>query len=352
MKKSDDPYTLLGLNLAAPLEEVKRAYRRLAMRWHPDRNPSTAAESEFKRIKEAYELILDPQRYKQWQQTQASAAPPRHDTPPEPAATGEDVTQTLILTLEEAAHGCVKSVELNRSSRCALCHGSGRVHHTHSIPCVQCNGIGRLRGDNRGSRLCGGCGGRGYLRESECAECAGSGWRKKLRTLSVKVPPGIVHGERLRLARQARHAAEGVNSEGAAGDLYLEIRLAPHALFELQQRDLHCTLPVSIFQLLSAGKIVVPTLSGSTTLELRPFSGQAADYRLPGHGFPKKHGRGAGDLFLHVQPVYPAHFSAKDRALLECLEASLDENLEQRAPQLADWAMRLKKNRQENSGPM
>jgi molecular chaperone DnaJ len=342
MKKSDDPYALLGLHSAASLEEVKGAYRRLAMRWHPDRNPSAAAESEFKRIKEAYELILDPPRYRQWQQTQTSAATAKHNTQPEPAATGDDVTQTLTLTLEEAAQGCSKSVELVRNTRCTPCHGSGRVQHTHSIPCTQCNGIGRVRGDNRGSRLCEGCGGRGYLRESECAECAGSGWRKKLRTLSVKVPPGILHGERLRLARQARH---GTESEGTAGDVYLEVRLAQHALFELQQRDLHCTIPVSIFRLLSGGKIDVPTLSGSATLELLPFTGQAADYCLPAHGFPKKHGRGAGDLFLHVQPVYPSRISTQDRTLLEHMEVSLNENLEKLAPPLADWAIRLRKHK-------
>ena len=338
MKKSDDPYTVLGLHASASLEDVKRAYRRLAMRWHPDRNPSLAAESEFKRVKEAYELILDPQRYRQWQQRSASATPPKRPAPPEPAAAGDDITQALSLTLEEAAHGCAKSIELERNSRCAPCHGSGRIQHTHSILCAQCSGLGRVRGDSRGSRLCQGCGGRGYLRESLCAECAGSGGQKKRRTLSVKVPPGILHGERLRLARQARHGADG---EGAAGDVYLEIRLAPHALFELQQRDLHCTLPVSIFRLLSGGKIAVPTLSGNAALDLLPFTGQTADYRLPAHGFPKKHGRGVGDLFLQVQPVYPAHLSAKDRALLERLEASLADNLERCAPPLAAWAARL-----------
>jgi molecular chaperone DnaJ len=338
MTKSDDPYTLLGLHATATQEEVKRAYRRLAMRWHPDRNPSAAAESEFKRVKEAYELILDPQRYRQWQQTAAAAPTPKRQSAPEPAPTGDDITQTLTLTLEEAAHGCSKSIELARNHRCVPCQGSGRLKYAHSIPCTQCSGIGRVRSNSQGSALCQGCGGRGYLREAECGECAGSGWHNKLRTLSVKVPPGILHGERLRLARQARYGAAG---EGAAGDLYLEIRLAPHALFTLEQRDLHCTVPVSIFRLLSGGEMVVPTLSGSTTLDLRPFTGQAADYRLPGHGFPKKHGRGSGDLFLQVQPVYPVRLNAKDRALLDRLEAALNDKLAQCAPPLADWAARL-----------
>jgi molecular chaperone DnaJ len=340
MRKTDDPYAMLGLPHSASLEEVKRAYRRLAMRWHPDRNASSEAEGEFKRIKDAYELLLDPQRYRQWKDTQTQTQPPTeaHAASARPEAASADETQPLNLSLEEAARGCVKSVERVRSTRCPPCHGSGRVQHSHSVPCAHCNGIGRVRGDGRGSSLCAGCGGRGYLRETECPECSGSGWRKKLRTLSVKVPCGIVHGERLRLARQARHASD---ADAAAGDLYLEIRLAPHSLFELQQRDLHCTVPVSIFRLLAGGKIEVPTLNGSALLDLSPDPAHALDYRLPGHGFPRKHGRGAGDLVVHLQIVHPRLFSAKDRALLERLEASLATDLEQRAPELATWAARL-----------
>ena len=344
MKKSDDPYALLGLPRTASLEDVKRAYRRLAMRWHPDRNPTASAEAEFKRIKAAYELILDPQRYAQWQQGGSASGfsePAAPDESSEPA--GDDLTQSMTLTLEEAAHGCIKSIDLVRSARCTPCHGSGRVQHRHSVPCAQCNGIGRVRGDSSGSILCDGCGGRGFLRETDCAECAGSGWRKKQRTLSVKVPAGILHGERLRLARQARHGPEG---EGTAGDLYLEIRLAPHPLFDLQQRDLHCTVPLSIFRLLAGGKIDVPSLDGCAVLDLQPYPAHGADYRLPGQGFPKKHGRGAGDLIVHLQAVYPANFGAKDRALLERLDASLADDLAQRAPELAAWAERLRE--QEN----
>lgn len=331
MKKSDDPFAALGVHPDASLEDVKRAYRRLAMRWHPDRNPSAAAEAEFKRIKAAYEAILDPQQHAPWRSGESPADPA--------APAGDDVTQVLILTLEEAAHGCSKSIEQVRSSRCSPCHGSGRVQRSHSVPCAQCNGVGRLRGDRLGSLLCTGCGGRGYLRETDCAECAGSGWRRKLRTLSVKVPAGTLHGERLRLARQARHGPDG---ESAAGDLYLEIRLAEHALFELRQRDLHCTVPLSIFRLLGGGKIDVPTLAGSAELDLSSDPAHGLDYRLPGLGFPKKHGRGAGDLLVRLQPVHPAHFSAKDRALLERLEASLAGELEQRAPELAAWAELLR----------
>jgi molecular chaperone DnaJ len=209
------------------------------------------------------------------------------------------------------------------------------VQHTHSTPCALCNGIGRVRGDSHGTRLCDGCGGRGYLRETDCVECAGSGWRKKLRTLSVKVPAGILHGERLRLARQAR---QGPEDGSAAGDLYLEVRLAAHPLFELRERDLHCTVPLSIFQLLAGGCLETPTLNGDCTLDLLPYPGHGLDYRLPAKGFPKKHGRGSGDLVVHLRPIYPSRLGAKDKALLDRLQASLAGDLEQRAPELAAWA--------------
>lgn len=353
MTFAHDPFITLGLHRDASREEVKRAYRRLAMRWHPDRNPSAAAESEFKRIKAAYELLLDPQAYAEWnaanaarQAAAASAADSAESAPKgaaEPAAAGAaDVTQRLDLTLAEAAHGCQKTVELTRSARCPSCAGSGRVHHAHSVPCAQCSGCGRVRGERGGTRVCAGCAGRGYLREADCAECAGSGWRTHTRTLAVRVPAGVLDGERLRLARQAKAAGDG-----AAGDLYLELRIAAHPLFVLNGRDLHCTVPVSIFRLLLGGRIDVPTLDGLAPLDLPPGgapehagsaeSSAGAELRLPGRGFPKKHGRGAGDLLVRLQPVYPTQLGAADAKLLEKLEAGLLSDLARRAPALAEW---------------
>lgn len=333
-----DPFVTLGLHRDAPREDVKRAYRRLAMRWHPDRNASAAAESEFKRIKAAYELILDPHAYGEWLQewTRAQAAAAPEAAPPAtPSAT--DLTQTLELSLEEAAHGCRKDVELARSTRCPGCLGGGRIRRQSSMPCAQCSGCGRVRGGRTGTRLCEACAGRGYLREADCADCAGSGWRTQRRTLAVKVPSGVLDGERLRLARQA--------GEDGAGDVYLELRIAAHPLFVLHGRDLRCTVPVSVFRLLLGGGIEVPTLDGLAPLELpsgaAPESLADTEFRLPGLGFPKKHGRGAGDLLVRLQPVWPASLGAADAALLEKLEAGLQGDLARRAPQLAEWAARL-----------
>lgn len=343
MNRSNDPFTVLGLRRHASLEEVKRAYRRLAMRWHPDRNASAAAENEFKRIKEAYERILDPGYFASTASAGSDAPEPDSEAAEEGGAPGsDDVTETLTLTLEEAALGCVKSIDLTRSNRCKTCHGAGKVQHRNSVPCPQCSGCGRSRGDSRGARLCEACAGRGYLRETACVACAGSGWRKALRTLSVKVPVGILAGERLRLARQARQGADGERGETPSGDLYLEIRLATHSLFVLQQRDLRCEVPVSLFRLLCGGMVEVPTLRGTTMLEVLPYPAHGLEYRLPGQGFPKKHGRGAGDLLLTLLPVYPQHLTVRDKALLERLDTALTGDLPQRAPALAAWAERLR----------
>lgn len=345
MNPSNDPHFVLGIPRTASLEEVKRAFRRLAMRWHPDRNPSAAAETEFKRIKAAYDLILDPEAYAQWLESEAAAAghAPDAGSAAPAAAPAADLTQILVLTLEEAAQGCHKSVEVVRSTRCEACRGSGRIRHTHTVPCAQCKGIGRVRDTQRGSRRCDACAGQGYLRETDCADCSGSGWRKQSRTLSVKVPSGILQGERLRLAGQARHGAEDAP---AAGDLYLEVRLATHPLFQLQQRDLHCKVPIGIFRLLLGGAVEVPTLGGTLSLEVLPYPAHGLDYRLPGQGFPKKHGRGAGDLVLHLEPIHPQNLGAKDRTLLERLDAALAEDLARRAPELAQWAEALKARQQ------
>ncbi len=341
MTLSEDPFSILGVDRQAPLAEVKRAYRRLAMLWHPDRNPSPAAEREFRRVHAAYELLLDPQRLADWQQTQAAGASARRS---EAENVGEDCLQELTLTLEEAARGCRRNIELTHHVRCRICSGSGRLQHPHSVPCPVCSGCGRVAKKGGRTSRCEVCVGRGYLRETDCPECSGSGWCTELRTLAVTVPPGLLDGERLRLARQAPLPP---GSDGTiAGDLYLEIRLAVHPLFVVQGRDLHCQVPVSIFRLLCGGSIEVPTLTGTARVELPPSAHQVAEERLRGLGFPAKGGSAAGDLVVRVLGIYPQGVTAEDRELLAALEARLAADLDRRAPQLAAWALQMRARRQ------
>ncbi|WP_313952508.1 DnaJ C-terminal domain-containing protein [Accumulibacter sp.] len=344
MSIRDDPFAILGVPREASPAEIKRAYRRLAMHWHPDRNPSAAAEAEFKRVHAAYELFLDPQRLAEWQQAQAAAG--ASDSPPPEEVLGDDLTQALTLTLEEAATGCRKEVDLVHGVRCVSCRASGRVEHRNSVPCRRCSGCGRTARHGGGTSVCTGCAGRGYLRETECPDCTGTGWREEPRTLSVTVPPGLVDGERLRLARQAPVIPGGKGGTGGKpGDLYLEIRLAAHPLFALRGRDLHCEVPVSIYRLLCGGCIEVPTLSGTTTLELSPDAAQRQEYRLPGLGFPHQRRQAAGDLVLQLQQIYPESIRPKDIELLERLEVRLASDLARRAPQLAAWEGQMRERR-------
>ncbi len=362
----EDPFAVLGVSPEATPADVKRAYRRLAMHWHPDRNPAAAAEAEFKRVHAAYELFLDPQRLAEWRQAQAASGRSRRESRASASTArarsgaassagsskaagkqpaGEDFSQALTLTLEEAAFGCRKSVALVHGLRCASCGGSGRVQHRNSVPCKRCSGCGRVSRRGGGTSVCEGCAGRGFLRESDCPDCSGSGWLQQARTLSVAVPAGLLAGERLRLAGQAPAPAGGSAAGGGkAGDLYLEIQLAEHPLFVLHGRDLHCRVPVSVFRLLCGGPIEVPSLAGTTPLELSDDPQHGLEYRLPGLGFPAKGRRAAGDLVLQLERIHipPQRITAKGRELLERLAGELDR----RAPALAAWDAQLQARRE------
>lgn len=342
MSRCDDPFTVLGVHREASLDEVKRAYRRLAMHWHPDRNPSVAAEAQFRRVHAAYELFLDPQRMAEWQQAQTTMP----DGGEPAGSVGDDWVQALVLSLEEAALGCRKDVELVDSVGCRRCRGSGKVQHDHLVPCPRCSGCGRVSRGRGGTSRCTTCAGRGYLRETDCPDCAGSGCRRETRQLTVTVPAGLLDGERLRLARQAPLTAEAGQETRAAGDLYLEIRLAEHALFVLHGRDLFCEVPVSVFRLLCGGQVEVPTLRGTVSLDLSPDAGRPFEYRLSGLGFPDRQGRHAGDLVVRLQTVIPESVAAEDAVLLERIEGRQAADLARRAPPLAAWQAQMRSRRQ------
>ncbi len=344
----EDPFGILGVPPDASQAELKRAYRRLAMQWHPDRNSSATAESEFKRVHAAYELCIDPLRLAEWQQAQVARATSGTSERCAAARSADDLTQVLTLSLEEAARGCRRNIDLMHRLRCPACRGSGRLQHRHSVACHACSGCGRLVRKGGGTSLCEACSGRGYLRETACPDCAASGWRQELRTLMVTVPPGLLDGERLRLARQAPLPAG--DDAAIAGDVYLEIRLAVHPLFALCGRDLHCQVPVSVFRHLAGGRVEVPTLQGTTSFELSPSLPLAQEHRLPGFGYPDKRGQVAGDLVLHLQRIVPQALGSEDVALLEQLEERLAAELDRRAPSLASWAGKMRARRLATAG--
>ncbi len=333
-----DPFKTLGLAWGAGAEEAKRAYRRLVMQWHPDRNPAPEAEETFKRIKAAFELVSDPLRFAEWERArernpEAGAEPAAEAAGDEPEGYAGEPAPEVSLSLEEAAFGCEKEVVVERSATCETCGGSGEVLLARSQPCRHCSGCGRLRDPKGTTVICGNCGGKGFTARDSCPSCDGLGMAIRRQTFQVRVPAGVRSGDRIRLAGRA--------GKGAAADLILHIVLEPHELFELQAQDLHCRVPVSIFRLLAGGAVDVPTLAGSASIPLKPWPSHGLDYRLSGQGFPGRGRRKAGDLRVSFEPVHPRPGSAVARDLLEGLEALLQDDLAAWAPELETWHAKL-----------
>lgn len=328
---STDPFHVLGLQPGASRDEVRRAYRKLAMRWHPDRNQhSKASEERFKHIKSAYEIAVDEAAYRAWRESRCEVPAARpHDTTAAHAAESSPVApieQTLELSLEEAARGGRRTIRVERQVPCVPCGGLGRIEHAHSIACPQCQGIGRRRGAKLfSSETCPACAGRGYVRHIDCEACSGRGSTVAESVFEVLIPVGLRHGETLRLAR-------------SGGSILLQIAHLPHPLFKLQGDDLHCEVPVDVLTFIAGGEIEVPTLDQTIRVPL-PAPSPAAEVRLVGKGFPRRHGKRAGDLVLHLQTIYPKDLAPVEIAQLRQLAATLSS----RTPELNDWNKLLKR---------
>jgi molecular chaperone DnaJ len=346
---SKDAYTLLGLAPGVDQREIKRAFRRLAMRWHPDRNADPAAIEHFKALRGAYERLLagladDPAPAAE--AASARGPSPEPAPPPEPPR-GADRREDLALTLEEAWGGCHKTVQRSQAAPCAACHGSGEEVLRHSRLCSACLGSGRLR---RGAGLipCEACDGRGYTKRHACAACGGSGQTGRSRTISVKVPPGVLPGDELRLAGEGDKPVSGA---GRAGDLRLCIALMPHALYRLAGRDVVLTRPVSALRLLLGGELEVPTPHGTRRVPLPPGSATARELRVDGAGFPARRGEAAGALVVRLEPVLPRAADARLRELLDGVEAELARHPERHVPELAQWEARWLTGEDRPHGP-
>lgn len=328
-----DPFDLLGLPPDAPREAVRRAYRKLAMRWHPDRNPhSRDAEDRFKAIKAAHDLALDPAAYAAWREDRATksaaAAAAATTAPPTEATRAADpaLETTLTLSLEAAAHGGLQTVRVDQSRPCAPCGGGGQVAQAHSVPCPQCRGVGRLR--SRSAAACPGCAGRGYVRLVPCTACAGLGRVTAERIFDVRVPPGRRAGDTLRLS-------------SAEGSVLLRLALAPHPFLSLQDDDLHCRVPVDALTAMAGGELTVPTLDGPCAMPLPPGGDGNTPLRFPGCGYPRRRGHGAGDLVVHLNVVMPQDLTASELARLRQFAAALARHGDRCLPAVTAWQARL-----------
>ncbi|HKB90675.1 MAG TPA: molecular chaperone DnaJ [Opitutaceae bacterium] len=356
----DDYYELLGVEKGANEEELKKAYRKKAIQYHPDKNPGNKeAEEKFKKISEAYEVLKDPQkraaydRYGHAAFQQGGAAGPRgpggaggfHDPfdifrevfgagggsgggggifdeffgggeSRGGSQGGSDLRYDLEITLEEAAHGVEKEISFRKLVSCDRCTGSGAEPGSKKTTCPTCRGAGQIRRSNgifNFVQTCPTCEGRGTKIEKACTKCHGEGRVNETVKLNVRIPSGVDTGSKLRSAGNGEAGASG----GEAGDLYIVLHVAEHEVFERQGDDLFCEIPIKFTLATLGGTIEVPTLSGKATLKIPSATQSGTTFRLKAKGMPKLRGGAHGDQLVRVHVEVPTHLTAEQRKVLE-----------------------------------
>ena len=327
-----DPYTVLGVATDSGPAEWKRAYRRLAMRWHPDRNDSPEATERFKEINAAYEALLavDPENEPKTEYSENETPAPYVD---ETVAKASDIRLNLEVSLEEAAAGCHKTIHYTRGSDCPTCEGSGEHGMTKTRFCDTCHGSGRVHDARRNLVRCEDCAGKGFFTERICADCGGSGRELAEVSLEIRVPPGMLQGDELRLIGQGEPGDE----ELEAGDLFLTLIIHTHALYELRGRDLHFQMPVSALAMMAGSEINVPSLAGVLCHTLDAGAAEKRSLRQAGKGYPGRGKKAAGDLVVKLEPVFPHKLNARQRKLLLQANTALLDDASTALPEIADW---------------
>ena len=338
-----DYYETLGIDREASPEQVKKAYRKLAHQYHPDKNSGNKeAEERFKEVSEAYEVLRDPEKRAAYDRFGHAGVGRSAEGFADFADVGfgglfddlfegffgttgrrrgagqrgADLRYNLTISLEEAARGLERQVVIPRLDACASCGGTGLKPGSRPKTCSACRGTGQVR-FSRGfltvSQPCHRCRGEGTILEDPCRTCQGQARVRIERTLSVKVPPGVETGTRLRIGGEGEAGIRG----GGRGDLYVVIQVAEHPLFVREGDDLLCEVPVSFTQAALGAELKIPTLTGSTKLKIPPGTQSGAEVRLRGQGMPSLRGYGVGDLRVRVLVEIPTRLTARQRQLLE-----------------------------------
>ncbi len=350
-----DYYELLGVERSATEQQLKSAYRKLAMELHPDRNPGDkAAEEKFKEVGEAYEVLSDKEkraRYDRFGHDAGRMPPPGSDPfggvgvndifgdlfgemfgggrrrgggGRSGRRRGADLRYTLELSFEEAAFGTESKIRLPRHKACEGCGGSGAKKGTSPKSCSTCGGVGEVRfsqGFFQVQRPCPACHGQGQVISDPCTDCRGSGRKATESTLTVPVPAGVDTGIRLKLDGEGEVGEAG----GPAGDLYVVIQVREHPLFQRQDADVVCELPISFTQAALGGKLEVPTLDGKVELSIPAGTQTGRVFRMRGKGIPHLSGQGRGDQLVQVTVEVPRQLNKRQKELLEELSESLGE---------------------------
>lgn len=349
-----DYYEILGISRDASPEEIKKAYRRLAIKYHPDRNPdnSKEAEEKFKEVSEAYKILSDPEKRQIYDQyghagleaeVGAGAGFGGFDVDPfkifeevfgrgafggdifgdffgrraraGEAQPGSDLHYTLEISFEEAAFGTEKEIRIGRYEPCSSCKGSGIKPGSGPETCPTCKGSGYVsvsQGFFSISRTCTQCQGRGTIIRDPCWQCRGAGRTRANRKIKVKIPAGVDHGAHLRLGGQGEAGLHG----GPPGDLYVSLRVRPHPIFERDGNNIICEVPISFAQAALGGKVSVPTLNGKVKLTIPPATQTDKIFRLRGKGIPYLHSSSRGDQLVKVVVETPVSLNEEQKELL------------------------------------
>ncbi|HIV70588.1 MAG TPA: molecular chaperone DnaJ [Candidatus Aquabacterium excrementipullorum] len=374
-----DYYEVLGLAKSASEDEIKKAYRKLAMKYHPDRNQgdkAKEAEEQFKEAKEAYEMLSDPKKKAAYDQYGHAGVDPnmgagrggpggegfggfaeafgdifgdifgqqgggRRGGGGPQVYRGNDLSYAMEITLEEAAHGKDTQIRIPAWEECVTCHGSGAKPGTQPKTCPTCSGSGTVhmrQGFFSVQQTCPHCQGTGKIIPEPCVTCSGQGRVKKTKTLEVKIPAGINEGMRIRSAGNGEPGTNG----GPAGDLYIEIRIKPHDIFERDGDDLHCNVPVPLTSAALGGSIEVPTLGGKAEIEIPEGTQHGKTFRLRGKGIKGIRSSYPGDLYCHIAVETPVKLTEHQRKLLKELDESLKKGGEKHSPNSKSWTDRVK----------
>ncbi len=365
-----DYYDVLGISKSASTDEIKKAYRRLAMKHHPDRNKDgDGSEGRFKEAKEAYEVLKDAEKraaYDRFGHDGVRGAAGRgagfgaegfgdifgdvfgdifgggrRGGGPQ-VFRGADLGYELKLDLEKAVAGDSVTIDVPTQVSCETCSGSGAKKGSEPIQCSTCGGVGQVRmqqGFFSIQQTCPACKGAGTTIADPCHDCHGRGRVRKTRTLAVKVPAGVDDGDRIRLSGEGEAGRNG----GPAGDLYVEIRVRPHKIFERDGSNLSCEVPVSIATATLGGEVELPTLDGNVALKIPAGTQSGKVFRLRGKGVRTVRDARVGDLFAQVAVETPVHLTAEQRDLLEKFDASLRSGGEKHSPRAGGWLDTVKR---------
>lgn len=366
-----DYYEILGVSKDVNEADLKKAYRRLAMKHHPDRNSDNKdSEAMFKEAKEAYDVLSDPKKRAAYDQFGHAGVDPSMGGGAGAggfhgdfgdifgdvfgdifgggrrgggarAYRGADLKYNLELSLEQAVFGTEVKIRVPTLESCSSCGGSGAKKGTSPTTCVTCGGVGQVRmqqGFFAVQQTCPNCRGQGKIVSDPCPDCHGQGRVQKQKSLSVKVPAGVDNGDRIRLGGEGEAGENG----GPSGDLYVQIQVRPHPIFKREDSDLLCEMPISIGMAALGGELEVPTLKGRLKLKIPAETQSGKVFRMRGKGVKPVRSGVTGDLLCRVMVETPVKLNARQKELLREFDESIKQDSNQHNPQNASWVDRVK----------